>query len=457
MKNITTDICIIGAGSGGLSVAAGAAQLGMNVTLIEKSDMGGDCLNTGCVPSKALLAMGKKQASFAEAHKHVKRVIAQIEPHDSQERFEGLGCNVIRAHAKIIDKNHVETADGYKIKTKFIVITTGSTAFVPQIKGLEHDKILTNENIFDLTKKPSHLIVIGGGPIGVEMAQAHANLGCKVTLIDMASIMPKDDSELVDIVRQSLVKQGIIIMEDTAIKSITHGDKSHTVHTDNGDIDGSHILVATGRRSNVNGLGLADAGIEFNGQGISVNARLQTNYKNVFAIGDVNGGPQFTHIAGYQAGIIIRNICFRMPAKVDYKALPWVTYTSPELAHVGMTLTDAKAKYGDDKIRIITQEIAKNDRAIAEGGQGGLIKVIGRTNGQILGVSIVTNGAGDMLPLWSLAIQKNMKMSDIAGLILPYPTIMESHKGIAGAWYKDQLFSEKTRKIIKWLQRLPIF
>ncbi len=457
-KIINTDICIIGAGSGGLSVAAGAAQLGMSVTLIEKSDMGGDCLNTGCVPSKALLAMGKKKSSFVDAHAHVKNVIKAIEPHDSQERFEGLGCTVIRSHARIIDKNRVETEDEHRIKTKFIVIATGSHAFIPPIKGIEKEKVLTNEHIFDLKEKPEHLIIIGGGPIGVEMAQAHARLGCQVTLIDMASIMPKDDPELVEVVRQRLQQDGVAIHEKTSITSITHGDNTHTVHTDNGDISGSHILVATGRVPNLYNLGLNDVKITHNKRGIVVNDRLQTNYRNVYAIGDVNGGPQFTHIAGYQAGIVIRNICFRLPAKVNYTALPWVTYTSPELSHVGMTHHDAILKYGEDNIRVLNFDISGNDRAVAEGHKKSMMKVIGHVKtAKILGVSIVAENAGEMLPIWSLAIQKGMKMSDIAGLILPYPTLGEVHKSITGSWYKEQLFSDKTKSIIQWLQRLPIF
>jgi len=458
-KIINTDICIIGAGSGGLSVAAGASQLGMSVTLIEKGDMGGDCLNTGCVPSKALLSASKKGLSFKDVHKHVQSTIAAIEPHDSQERFEGLGCTVIRSHAKIIDKHRVETEDGYKIKSKFIVIATGSSAFVPPISGLDHSKILTNENIFELKEKPDHLIIIGGGPIGVEMAQAHAQLGCKVTLIDMGEIMPRDDKGAVTIVRETLIKKGIKLLEKTNIKSIDHKDDSHDIHLENYDvISGSHVLIATGRKPNIGELGLDQANITNTHRGVIVNDRLQTNYRNVYAIGDVNGGPQFTHIAGYQAGIVIRNICFRMPAKVNYTALPWVTYTSPEVAQVGLTEKDARHQYGDDNIRIIKTDIKGNDRAVAESIETGFIKVIGLAkNGKILGVTIVSNNAGDMLPIWSLAIQKSMKMKDIAGLILPYPTIAEIHKATAGAWYKDQLFSDKTRGAIQWLQKLPVF
>lgn len=457
-KIINTDICIIGAGSGGLSVAAGAAQLGMSVTLIEKSDMGGDCLNTGCVPSKALLAMGKRETSFADAHAHVQNVIKAIEPHDSQERFEGLGCRVIRSHARFIDKHRVETDDGYRIKAKFIVIATGSRAFIPPIKGLDKNRVLTNENIFTLDDKPEHLIIIGGGPIGVEMAQAHVNLGCKVSLIDMGSIMPKDDPECVDIVREKLKSDGVNLYEKTSISSITHGDDVHIVHTAAGDIQGSHILMATGRVPNVEGLELERTDIAYEKRGITVNSRLQTNHRHIYAIGDVNGGPQFTHIAGYQAGIVIRNICFRLPAKVNYTALPWVTYTSPEVANVGMTYQDACNKHGKDNLRIVRYELPSNDRAVAEQTKVGLIKVIGlKKSGKILGTSIVGDNAGEMLPIWVLAIQKGMKMSDIAGLILPYPTLGESHKFVAGSWYKEQLFSDKTKNIIRWLQKLPIF
>jgi len=457
-KIINTDICVIGAGSGGLSVASGAVQLGMTVTLIEKGDMGGDCLNTGCIPSKALLYAAKSGMDYKDAIAHVAQSIKTIEPHDSVERFEGLGCTVIQSSGRFIDKNRVETDNGYKIKAKFIVIAAGSSPFIPPIKGIDKDKILTNETLFKLTKKPTHLAIIGGGPIGVEMAQAHIQLGCDVTIIDANTIMANDDPEAVDIVRQSLIHKKIKLMENAAITEIKHGDKTHKIILKDGtEIDASHILVATGRAANIDGLNLKNADIEHTKKGIVVNKRMQTNHNNIYAIGDISGGPQFTHVAGYQAGIVVRNICFRLPATVDYKALPWVTYASPELAQVGLNEKSAIEKFGADNIRIMKQDIKGNDRAITENIDHGFVKIIGRNNGKIIGVTIVADNAGDMIAIWALAISKSMKFSDVAGIILPYPTVSEISKGIAGAWYKDQLFSDRTRKIISWLQKLPIF
>jgi pyruvate/2-oxoglutarate dehydrogenase complex dihydrolipoamide dehydrogenase (E3) component len=453
---IKTDICIIGAGSGGLSVAAGAAQLGLSVVLIEKGEMGGDCLNTGCVPSKALLSMAKKGATFRQAHNHVRNAIAQIAPHDSQERFEELGCTVIRQPAYFIDKKTVETADGQKIQARYIVIAAGSRAFIPPIKGINERRILTNETIFNLGEKPQHLAIIGGGPIGVELAQAHVKLGCKVSLITKGEILSKDDRDCVEIVREQLLKDGIALYEHAEITKIAHG-QTHKIHLKNDIIEASHILVATGRKPNTDGLHLDKAGIKHDSGGIIVDKRLRTNHHHIYAIGDIlKDSPQFTHVAGYQAGIVIRNICFKLPAKVDYKALPWVTYTAPELAHIGMTETQAIEAHGQDNIRILSKDISGNDRAVTEGVTQGLIKIIGRMNGKILGVSIVAENAGEMLPLWSLAITKGMKMKDVAGLILPYPTVSDVNKSIAGEWYKGQLFSSKTKKIIRLLQKLPL-
>ena len=456
-ENIKTDLCIIGAGSGGLSVAAGAVQLGLSVVLIEKGKMGGDCLNTGCIPSKSLLYAGKRKYSYADAQAHVRQVIKEIELHDSVDRFEKLGCMVIQSKAKFINSKSVETENGKIITAKYFVIATGSSPRMANISGMDKTKILTNETIFDLTEKPDHLVVIGGGPIGVEMAQAHATLGCDVTLIEMGNIMPRDDRDAVEVIRKSLIRKGVNIYEKTDIQSILHIDEGHKIILANQkEIECSHILMATGRVPTIDNLGLENAGILTNAAGIVVNKKLQTNYRHIYAIGDVNGGPQFTHVAGYQAGIVIRNICFKIPAKVNYAALPWVTYTSPELAQVGLTESAAKDRHGASNIRSIKQNIAKNDRAIAEKRHIGFIKIIGLKNGKILGATIVGQSAGEMIPLWALAIQKNMKFKDVTRIILPYPTIGEIHKHIAGAWYKDKLFSPLTQKIVSLLQRLSL-
>ena len=470
------DICIIGAGSGGLSVAAGAAQLGLNTVLIEKAEMGGDCLNTGCVPSKALLAAGKRAQThrkndikgikghepdidFAAVKDHVFDTIKTIEPNDSQERFEGLGVTVIREHARFTAPDIVQAGE-HIIKARHFVVAAGSRAAVPPIPGLDESKVHTNENIFELREKPDHLLIIGGGPIGIEMAQAHRRLGVKVSVFDMGSILPRDDQDNVKIIREVLQKEGTRLHENISIKEVKHSADgvSLIVEKDGAteEIKGSHLLVAAGRKPNTDGLDLDKANIEYDKKGIKVDDHLRSSNKRVFAIGDIAGGPQFTHIAGYHAGIIIRIICFKMFwAKVDYKALPWVTYTDPELAQVGLTEDEARKKHGDD-IKVAAWEYEENDRAIAERITNGHLKVITDKKGKILGASMVGAQAGELIGLWQLAVTNGMKMKDITGMIAPYPTLGEVNKRAAGAWYTPSLFSDKTRRVVGWLQKLPL-
>lgn len=468
------DLCIIGAGSGGLSVAAGAAQLGMSVALIEKDKMGGDCLNTGCVPSKALLEAAKvaqgfrksgpfgikavePEVDFSAVKDHVFGVIGVIEPHDSPERFEGLGATVILEEARFLDSKTVQAGERV-IRAKKFVISTGSRAFVPPIEGLNAEKAFTNENIFDLREAPEHLIIIGGGPIGIEMAQAHRRLGGEVTVLDMGPIAPKDDPELVGVLRIRLAEEGVDLREHVSVKSVKHRAKGVTVTIEEDgeavEIKGSHLLVAAGRRPNVD-LDLEKAGVDYGRRGIEVDKRLRTSQRHIFAIGDVAGGPQFTHVAGYHAGIIIRNICFKMPAKVDYAALPWVTYTDPELGNVGMTEAVAIEAHGVKNVKTVNWHFDENDRAQASLRTEGMIKVVCTKKGKILGAGIVGPNAGELLSMWSLAIVKGMKIGDITSIIAPYPTMGEISKRAAGAWFTPSLFSDKTRSIVKFLQKLP--
>ena len=467
---IKTDICVIGAGSGGLSVAAGAVQMGADVVLIEKGKMGGDCLNTGCVPSKALLAAGHAaenartagrfgvsagpvKVDFAKAMEHVHGVIAGIAPHDSVARFEELGCTVIQAEAKFTSPTEL-VAGGKTIHAKRFIIATGSRAAVPPINGLDTVSYFTNETIFENNSCPDHLIIVGGGPIGLEMAQAHRQLGAKVTVIEMATILPKDDPDLVDVVRREIDASGISLYENAKTEKVEpNGDQIRVVITHNGaeiTLEGSHLLLATGRAPNVDNLGLKEADIKFDRSGIEVDARLRTSNKKIFAIGDVTGGLQFTHMAGYDAGIVIRNALFRLPAKVNHDAVPWVTYTSPELAQVGLNETAAREKFGDT-IRVVTWDYSENDRARAEDAKQGFIKVITKSNGQILGAGIVGRQAGELISIWTLAISQKMKIGAMAGFIAPYPTLGELSKRVAGAWYTPKLFSEKTRKLVRFL------
>lgn len=458
-QTIDADICIIGAGSGGLSVASGATQLGLKTVLIEKGEMGGDCLNTGCVPSKALLSASKwhPTPTYSDAMKHVHEVIASIAPHDSQERFEGLGVHVIREHGAFIDAHSIRAGHNI-IRFKKAVIATGSRASIPPIEGLDKDRVLTNETIFDLKEKPDHLIIIGGGPIGVEMAQAHHHLGSKVTIIEAQKLLQRDDPHNVAILMDQLIASGIHIFENTTIKHVSHNknDIALTCSVEGHEtiIHGTHILVAAGRSPNAGGLDLDKAGITYDAKGIQTDKRLRTNKKHIFAIGDVAGGPQFTHIAGYHAGIVIRNVCFKMPAKVDYKALPWATYTTPELAQVGMTEAQARTQHGD-AIQVIEHPLTKNDRATAEGSTTGQLRVIATKKGHVLGASMVGDNAGDLIQIWGLMIGQKLKLSALAGMIAPYLTRGEINKHAAGTFYTHKLFSDKTRWVVRMLGKLP--
>ena len=379
---ISTDICVIGGGSGGLSVAAGAVQMGAKVVLIEKGAMGGDCLNTGCVPSKAILAAGHHAQTVREAvrfgidtappatdwprmHRHVHEVIAAIAPNDSVARFEKLGVTVIQAAARFIDHHTVAAGDA-QVRAKYFVVATGSSPFVPPIDGLDTIPYFTNENIFANQEPIDHLLVIGGGPIGMELAQAHRRLGAKVTVLEAMRLLMKDDQECARIVIDRLRDEGIDFYESGRnIRLDREAGGAITVRCDNEDgevcVTGSHLLIATGRRANVDELDLERAGVAYSPKGITVDARLRSSNKRVFAIGDVAGPYQFTHMAAYQAGIVIRNILFKLPAKVDYRAVPWVTYTDPELAHVG--LSEAQATQQGETIRVLRWRMAENDRA----------------------------------------------------------------------------------------------
>jgi len=466
------DICVIGAGSGGLSVAAGASQMGARVVLIEKAEMGGDCLNTGCVPSKALLAAGHAAESARTAarfgvdpgvpaidgrrvHDHVHGVIGAIAPMDSVERFEGLGVTVIREAARFTGPSTVD-ADGRKISARRFVVATGSTAFVPPIPGLVDVPYLTNETIFDCQEVPDHLIVVGGGPIGMEMAQAHRHLGAQVTVLEMFRIMPKDDPELVGVVRNRFAAEGIDIREGVKVVGASkNGDGIAVTVAENGQqsqVVGSHVLVAAGRRPTVDGLDLEKAGIAYSPKGIEVDARLRTTNRNVFAIGDVAGGYQFTHVAGYHAGIVIKNALFRIPAKQDMRAIPWVTYTSPEVAQVG--LTEEEARKTEPEIRVLRWSFHENDRAQAERQTDGLIKAVTTPRGRILGAGIAGPAAGELIQTWVLAMSQKMKVGALATMVAPYPTLGEVSKRAAGTFYAPSLFSERTRKIVRFLNKL---
>lgn len=467
------DIAIIGGGSGGLSLASGSAQLGLKVALIEGHKMGGDCLNYGCVPSKSLLAAAKtiyqarykapefgaeiefKSLDFSKVMNHVHSVIKTIEPHDSVERFESLGVSVFKEYGHFINKNTLKAGDK-TITARKIVIATGSSPFIPPIKGIDSIDYLTNETIFNITTLPSHLIVVGGGPIGCELTQAFAMLGSRVTIIEAMSILPKDDKDGVAVVRQSLKDTGIELLEESQVNEVVRKDDGTVdVLISNASEDrvltGSHVLVATGRKPNVDKLNLEKAGIVYSKKGIEVNNRLQTNQRHIYAIGDVAGPYQFTHMAAYQSGIVLRNVAFKIPAKVSYNAVPWVTYTSPELAHVGKSESEIK----DDEHFIVTQwQLYQSDRAQTENETTGLIKVITDKKGKIHGATIVGAHAGELILPWTMALREGKSLRAFTDTIAPYPTLSEVSKQVSGEFYKSKLFSGKVRTLVSWLQKL---
>ncbi|OSM00095.1 dihydrolipoyl dehydrogenase family protein [Magnetofaba australis] len=466
------DVCVIGAGSGGLSVAAGASQMGADVVLLEKGRMGGDCLNTGCVPSKALLAAAHAAESVRRAGRfgvlgastfgidsqrvqdHVRATIDAIAPHDSVERFESLGVRVIQQAGRFVDEQTVQ-AGQIRIRARRFVIATGSRPAIPAIPGLDATPYFTNENLFENAAPTPRLLVIGGGPIGVEMAQAYRRLGAEVTLLVRSRLLPKEDPELVDVARQALRAEGVDIREGVTVKHAreSHGGVELEI-LQNGapsTLQGSHLLVATGRAPNVEGLGLEKARLSHSHRGVHVDARLRTSAPHIYAIGDVINGPLFTHAAGYHAGIVIRNILFRLPAKAD-AAIPRVTYCDPELAHVGLSEAEAAAR--GQSYRVLRKPFAENDRARAEGRTAGLIKVVLGKRGHILGASLVGPHAGELIQPWILAITQKMKIGAMAGYIAPYPTLGEINKGVAGAAFTSALYSPTMRKWVRWLMKL---
>jgi pyruvate/2-oxoglutarate dehydrogenase complex dihydrolipoamide dehydrogenase (E3) component len=459
------DLCVIGAGAGGLAVAAGAAQMGASVVLVERGRMGGDCLNYGCVPSKSLLAASRlatawrrgaelgigyvpPQIDFAVVADSVERVIAGLAPNDSAERFEQLGVRVVSAEARFVDRRTILAGDN-TVRPRRFVIATGSAPVVPPIPGLDRVPFFTNETVFANRTAPSHLIVIGGGPVGIELAQAHKRLGAAVTVVDAGPLLPHDDPELAALLAQHLTEDGIALKPSSAVAAVEQVGAGVAVMLANGErLTGSHLLVAAGRRPNLAALDLPAAGIAANAKGIIVDARLRTTNHRAFAVGDAAGGPQFTHIALYHAGIVIRNALFRLPARVDYRALPWVTYTDPELAQAGLGEAAARAA---GPVRVLRWSFAENDRAHAERDTAGEVKIITGRGGRILGATILGAAAGDLILPWALAISQRLKIGAMANLIVPYPTRGEAGKRAAGSYYTPVLFAPRTRRLVRLL------
>ncbi|WHZ35565.1 NAD(P)/FAD-dependent oxidoreductase [Sagittula sp. MA-2] len=470
MQKLSCDILILGAGSGGLSVAAGASQMGADVILLEGHKMGGDCLNYGCVPSKALIAaadrahmMGRLSSygianvtpdtDYAAVQDHVAGVIEQIAPVDSQERFEGFGVRVIRAFGRFVAPTEVEAGDN-RITARRIVIATGSTPLVPPIPGLDKVPYLTNETLWSLKTRPEHLLIIGGGPIGMEMAQAHRRLGSRVMVLEGAKALGREDPECAARVLEAMRAEGVEVIEEAKVTRVggTEADGVSVVLEDGREIAGSHLLVAVGRRANTENLGLDAAGIETTGTGIKVDAALKTTNRKVYAIGDAAGGLMFTHVAGYHAGIVVRSAVLGLPAKAGTAHIPRATYTRPELAQVGLTEAEARAAHGD-RLEVARFDFGHNDRLVAERSAQGFIKAM-VVRGRPVGVSIVGPQAGELANFWSMVIANNLKMSAISAMVSPYPTVGEINKRVAGAYFSPRLFENQTVKtVVRLIQR----
>lgn len=457
------DLVVIGAGAAGLSVAAGAVQMGAGVVLIEGGKMGGDCLNTGCVPSKALIEAARRAkgaasaknlgvsyrdvtVDYASVMRHVRETIAAIEPHDSQERFEGLGVRIIRGYAGFASKNSVRVGNE-TITARRIIVTTGATPIAPPINGLDAVSYFTNETFFENRNRPDHLIIIGGGPIGVEMAQAHAQLGIKTTVIEQFEILPREISETREIVRDKLLQDGVTVLENCDVSSIKENETTKSITLGDGQmIEGSHILVATGRRANVQGLNLSAAGIEITDVGIKVDDSLRTTNRAVYAIGDVIGQEQFTHVAGYHASLVVRSALFGLPAKVGKDHIPRVTYCDPEVASVGEISDGA----GIETYRVTYGGL---DRAIAGTRTDGFAQIWVK-NGRVRGATIVGAQAGELIHFWSLVIAQNLKLSKASSVVTPYPTLSDINKKLIGAYFTPRLFDNpKIKSFVKLIQR----
>ncbi|MEM1106029.1 MAG: FAD-dependent oxidoreductase [Pseudomonadota bacterium] len=474
-RQLKADLVIIGGGSAGLSAAAGAAMLGLNVVLYEKGEMGGDCLNYGCVPSKALLSAAKVAHTVKDAARygvttsaptadwqavkaHVHGAIATIAPVDSQERFEGLGVTVIREHAKFADKKTVISATT-RTRARRIIIATGSTAVVPPIEGLDQVDYLTNETVFSAPEQPSHLIILGGGPIGMEMAQAFNRLGSKVTLVERSSVLGRADAAHAKIAADVLASEGVTFLQGHTAAKIAPVDGGLQLTTEGegggATIEGSHLLVALGRRSVLDGLDLEAGGVAHDGRSVTVKDTLRSvSNGRVWALGDVAGDGQFTHLAGWHASVFVRRALFKSPtSKASSLPVPAVTYTAPEVAQIGLTEAEARAEYGDD-IKAPHFAFDENDRAIAEGHTSGEAKLIVR-NGKILGASIVGDGAGDIIQMVALAMSNGLKVKDLTNFISPYPTRAEVVKRAASAYFTETVFGPGAKRLVGLLQKIP--
>ena len=470
MASYDFDIGIIGGGSAGLTIAAGASQLGAKTLLIEKEkELGGDCLHFGCVPSKTLIKTAKvyhqmknakayglpeadvKPIDFAKIVGRIRNVIGTIQKHDSAERFCGLGARVEIGTPAFVDEHSV-SLDGIPYTAKTWVIATGSSPVIPPIPGLDKTSAMTNRDIFTLDRLPKSMIIIGGGPIGIEMGQAFNRLGTTVTVVEMGdTILPKEDKDMAEMVMGVLQAEGVRFRLKASILRVVHVGAEHEVMIKAGDTSealcAEAILVAAGREANLQGLGLDGIGVEFDRRGLKLDERLRTTQKHIYGAGDVTGGYQFTHAAGYEGGVVVTNAVFHLPRKVDYTYLPWCTYTDPELASIGMNekaAQDAGIKYG-----VWVEDFHDNDRGLAEGEATGKIKMLLDEKEKPVGVQILGPRAGDLLGEWVAVFNGKTALSTLASAVHPYPTLGEINKKVAGTFLSTKIFSEPVKKGLK--------
>ncbi len=464
----THDVIVIGGGAAGLTAAGGCALFGLDVALIEGNKMGGECLNNGCVPSKAIITAAKRaqeareekrygvqlsppKVEWAGVHKHIHDAIAHIEPHDSKETFEEMGCEVIMGHAAITGRQTVEVG-GRTLKAPRIVIATGSGPFVPPIDGLDTTPYLTNENLFELTEQPEHLVIIGGGVIGMEMAQSFRRLGSEVTVIEPGKPMGRDDRESVQVVVDVMTEEGVRFVKGKAAK-VEGTEGQITVHTDGGEsVSGSHLLIAVGRKARVTGYGLEELGMELGRNGIKVDDRRRTSVKGIYAIGDCREGPRLTHVSGYEGSNVALEIVTGIPTKVDWKALPWCTYTEPEVAQIGMTEEEAREKHGD-KVTVIKEGFDHNERAIAEDSTKGHLKVILKGK-KVLGASICGKNAGELLLPFTQSITGKSNTFAMGSAIISYPTRSEITKAAAFSAWEPTVFGSLPKKYAGFVAKM---
>jgi pyruvate/2-oxoglutarate dehydrogenase complex dihydrolipoamide dehydrogenase (E3) component len=471
-EQLTPDLCVIGAGAAGLSIAAAAAALGVPVVLVEKGRLGGEHLNTGCVPSKAMIAAGKRaeamrtaapfgirsakpMVEFDEVNDHIHRVINAIAPNDSKERLTGLGVRVVEGEARFLDGKTVVVGPvlgvKFEIKARRFVIATGSRPIVPTISGIEQVPYLTNENAFEIRERPKHLIVLGGGPIGMELAQAFRRLGSDVTILDMSQPLGNEDPECSAIVFDAFAREGITIRSGVKVERVRRlRQRIEVVLAGEETIQGTDLLVAIGRRPNIDALDLVAGGVKYEPDGVVVNKRFRTTNRRVYAIGDVTGLPQLTHSANHQATLLIRHLLFHLPIKMNVDEIPRVTFTDPELAHVG--LTDAQARERHGSIRVLRWPYHDNDRAQAEREIRGHIKVVTTTKGLILGATVIGAAAGEQITAWTLAINHGLNIRAFAEIVMPYPTYTEIGKQAAITFFTPRLTTNWMRRISNLLR-----